>query len=406
MTHNGKLTRRWPAVEDSADRAADVLGRRLQTELFPLALANDAAQVSGWVASPRVNRSTSRGIHLFVNRRHVKARTLLHAVMQGFRQRLMKGQFPVAVCFVTVPPDQVDVNVHPTKHEVRFARQREVHGIVAGAVAAALDRADRERQPGAGGRAAPTPPDPPRIGEPREAFQIRPGKLPRTIPPVEPSAADRRAEGPAVQEGPRRQGSVWQEGRFGGMRIIGQFKRTYILCESAEGLVLVDQHAAHERIFYEQLHRRRAAANAGAQKLLIPETFELNHREAALLDELGETLTNLGFEIEPFGGTTYAVKAAPAMLVNGAIEPVIREILEKRLEAGGPQTPADALDASVKIMACHGAIRARQQLDERQVRRLLQQMDECDNPSHCPHGRPTWIRWTARELEKAFGREP
>ena len=169
--------------------------------------------------------------------------------------------------------------------------------------------------------------------------------------------------------------------------------------------MLLDQHAAHERVYYEQLYRRREAANAAAQKLLIPETIELNHREAALLETLRDELTPLGFEIEPFGGTTYAVKTAPTLLAGGEIGPVIREILEKRLEEGDKTSPREALDASVKIMACHGAIRARQHLDERQIRRLLQQMDECDNPSHCPHGRPTWIRWTTRELEKAFGRE-
>ena len=149
-------------------------GRSLQSDLFPLALENEAAAVTGWVAAPRVNRSTSRGVHLFVNGRHVKARALLHAVMQGYRQRLMKGQFPVAVCHVRVPADQVDVNVHPTKHEVRFARQREVHGVVAGAVAAALDQADRRQRPGTEGNTRqPRTPLPPVIRESTRGF-LRP----------------------------------------------------------------------------------------------------------------------------------------------------------------------------------------------------------------------------------------
>ena len=404
LTHNGRHTRRWPAAADGADRAADVLGRGLEKELFPLALENEAARVSGWVAAPRVNRSTSRGIHLFANGRHVKARTLLHAVMQGYRQRLMKGQFPVAVCYVDVPADQVDVNVHPTKHEVRFARQREVHGVVAGAVAAALDRADRRQRPGAAADTGTIPPPPSHISERREDFQPRTdGPRPATPDPLPAMAAP--ADAPTAAQGKHRQDGFWQEGRFARMRVIGQFQRTYILCEAEDGLVLVDQHAAHERIYYEQLHRRRAAVNAAAQKLLIPETLELNHREAALLENLQDALGTLGFEIDPFGGTTFAVKAVPAMLANGAVEPVLREILEKRLEEGDKASAEAVLDAAVKIMACHGAIRARQALDERQIRRLLQQMDECENPSHCPHGRPTWIRWTARELEKAFGRE-
>ena len=401
LIHNGKATRRWPAVSDSGDRVADVLGRSLQDDLFPLALENESAAVTGWAASPRVNRSTSRGVHLFVNGRHVKARALLHAVMQGYRQRLMKGQFPVAVCHVRVPADQVDVNVHPTKHEVRFARQREVHGVVAGAVAAALDQADRRQRPGAGRSPHPRTPLPSGIGESIRRYQQSsfdngtPARTPLTRPPAEPDPARET----------RRQANLWHQGRFARLNVIGQFRRTYLLCESEEGLIIIDQHAAHERVYYEQLKRRRGSTNAAAQKLLIPETIELSHREAALLQDLLPVLAPLGFGIEPFGGTTFAVKAAPLMLLEGELGPVIREILETALAAGSAAEPDAILDDSVKIIACHGAIRARQALDDRQIGRLLQQMDECENPSHCPHGRPTWVRWTQKDLEKAFGRQ-
>jgi DNA mismatch repair protein MutL len=404
LSHNGKTTRHWPAAREGLARVTDVLGRSLQGDLFPLALASEAAQVSGWVAAPRVNRSTTRSVHLFVNGRPVKARALLHAVMQGFRQRLMKGQFPVVVCYVAVPPDQVDVNVHPTKDEVRFVRQREVHGVVAGAVAAALDQADRRQRPGAGQDPAPKLAGPVTMAERIATYPSQP--VP-TRPPARilPQNNDRKGPARIPREAGQDQSELWRQGRFARLNVIGQFRRTYILCESEDGLVLIDQHAAHERIFYEQLHRRRPRTDAATQGLLIPETIELSHREAALLLDLGPALTPLGFEIEPFGGTTFAVKAAPAMLIKGAIGPVIREILEKALAAGGRATPENVLDDSVKIMACHGAIRARQDLDRRQIHRLLQQMDECVNPSHCPHGRPTWIRWTERDLAKAFGRQ-
>lgn len=403
LFHNGKTVRRWPAATDGINRVADVLGRSLQDDLFPLSLENDAARVSGWVAAPRVNRSTSRAVHLFVNGRHVKDRTLLHAVMQGYRQRLMKGQFPVAVCHVVVPADQVDVNVHPTKHEVRFARQRDVHGVVAGAVAAALDSADRLQRPG---RAADSPISPSLPTSIAEGLgKYRPQSAARQSSRRVPPGGRPRPHAPAPNRAARTdQTGLWQQGRFARLSVLGQFRGTYLLCESEEGLVIIDQHAAHERIFYEQLHRRRQTANAAAQKLIVPETVELGHGEAALLESLRNALAPLGFEIEPFGGTTYAVKAAPVMLVQGEIGPVIREILEKVRAGGGDPDLEQVLDDSVKIMACHGAIRARQTLDERQIRRLLQQLDECENPSHCPHGRPTWIRWTERELEKAFGR--
>lgn len=405
LIHNGKTTRRWPAAHDSLDRVADVLGRSLQSGLCPLNLESDAARVSGWAAHPRINRSTSRGVYLLVNGRAVKDRTLLHAVMQGYRQRLMKGQFPVIVCYVEVPADQVDVNVHPTKHEVRFARQREVHGVVSGAVAAALDLAERRQRPGAAGGREPGQPHDPILAERLAAYQSQPGT---TRPGKRLPTQDTHY--PAIQRAPaetteKGHAGLWPQGRFARLNVIGQFRRTYILCESEEGLVLIDQHAAHERIFYEQLHQRKHSANGAAQKLLVPETFDLSHREAALLEELLGTLAPLGFEIDPFGGTTFAVKAAPAMLLPGEIGPVLREIIEKALAAGAGASPESVLDESVKVMACHGAIRARQALDPRQIRRLLQQMDECENPSHCPHGRPTWIRWSEGDLAKAFGRQ-
>jgi DNA mismatch repair protein MutL len=404
LIHNGKTTRRWPAVQDSADRVADVLGRSLQKDLHALDLENDDARVYGWVAAPRVNRSTSRGVHLFVNGRAVKDRTLLHAIMQGYRQRLMKGQFPVAVCCLALPADLVDVNVHPTKHEVRFARSREIHGLVAGAVAAALDQADRRQRPGGSLRPVVTDPRPMTIADHHAPYHSQPSVLPLPRHKKSTKVGDGHIP-PTRRPRGESQAALWQQGRFARLNVIGQYRRTYILCESEEGLVLIDQHAAHERIFYEQLHRRHGRGNAATQKLLIPETIDLNHREAALLQEMGAALSPLGLEIEPFGGTTFAVKTAPTMLMNGEIGPVLREILENALAAGGHAAPESVLDESVKIMACHGAIRARQDLDPRQIRRLLQQMDECENPSHCPHGRPTWIRWSARELEKAFGRQ-
>ena len=341
---------------------------------------------------------------LLVNGRHVQAPALLHAVMQGYRQRLMKGQFPVAVCHVTVPADRVDVNVHPTKHEVRFVHQRDVHGVVAGAVAAAPERAERGRRPGTMPSAPSDRSLPSHVAETMTGYPPPPIDHPVSSAPGETQALPafvRPTSGPIKPQ----QTDLWRQGRFALLNVIGQFRRTYILCESDEGLVIIDQHAAHERVYYEQLHQRRQSINAAAQKLLLPETLELSHREAALLEGLREALAPLGFDIDPFGGTTFAIKAAPVMLLNGEIGPVIREILEKALAAGRQADPEGVLDEAIKIMACHGAIRARQALNDRQIRRLLQQLDECDNPSHCPHGRPTWIRWTQNDLEKAFGRQ-
>jgi DNA mismatch repair protein MutL len=188
------------------------------------------------------------------------------------------------------------------------------------------------------------------------------------------------------------------------LAFIGQLQDTYILCEGAEGLVVIDQHAAHERITYEQLRRRAGAGNAAAQRLAVPETLELDFREAELLGRLAPELARLGMEVEPFGGTTFILAAVPAHLAGGEAAPALRALLGDLLESGADPAPEETFEHCLKVVACHGSIRARQRLDARQVQRLLAQLDECDNPAHCPHGRPTWIRWSRGDIEKAFGR--
>ena len=403
LRHDGRSLRRWPPATDPAERVAAVLGASLRSDLLPLALTTEAVTVSGWAAAPRVNRRTARGIHIFVNGRPVRDRTVRHAILHGYRQRLMKGQYPVAVCYLSVPVAEVDVNVHPAKYEVRFVRQQAVHGAVAGAVHAALTAG--ERPPGSAppavlDRQATAPPSP-GLAESRAPFNRRRSWRDATSP------LSGRGMGPASTPSPSPplpQAALWPGGGFARLNVIGQLGNTYIVCASEDGLVLIDQHAAHERIYYEQLQKRDGMQNAASQPLLIPETLELDFREATALGAIQETLGRLGVAIEPFGGNTFIIRAAPDFLAQVELGPMIREIIERAAAAGVKPDPQALGEASLQIMACHGAIRARQRLDPRQMQRLLVQLEECDNPSHCPHGRPTWIRWTLRELEKAFGR--
>ena len=200
------------------------------------------------------------------------------------------------------------------------------------------------------------------------------------------------------------QTAIWQKKRFGDMRIIGQLHNTYIVCESEEGLILIDQHAAHERILFEMFSARSADQKQAVQRLLMPETIELGFREAGVLAKILPDLKELGLEIEPFGGNTFVVKAVPVLLAEREVKPLIIEIVEKIVEIGSAPGLAEALDKCRMIMACHGAIRANQALSETQIKGLLSQLDGCRNPSHCPHGRPTWIHWEIRSLEKSFKR--
>ncbi len=457
LTHNEKIVKNWLATDESIDRVVDVLGNDLKSDLLAINSQSDSLSISGWIASPRANRRTSRSIYIYVNGRFVHDRIVQHALFEGYAQRLVKGQFPVAVIFINVPFDEVDVNVHPAKNEVRFARQKDVHEAVRQTVAQTLHDMDR---PGWGPTGASADPGfqaaqgvaekmefergnseggmrNAEVGKVGVKFESRKSEVGKkvseagdsewkivsnyqdsasSIPDPESSAQQvphtshyetrhpvhaPRDPQPASRSS---QASFWQKKRFGDMRVIGQLHNTYIVCESEAGLILIDQHAAHERILFEMFSARSADRKPSVQRLLVPETIEPGFREAGVLAKILPDLIELGLEIEPFGGNTFVVKAVPVLLAAREVKPLIIEIVEKIVEIGAAPGLSEALDRCRMIMACHGAIRANQALTDKQIKGLLNQLDDCANPSHCPHGRPTWLRWELRMLEKSFKR--
>ncbi|MBW2540075.1 MAG: DNA mismatch repair endonuclease MutL [Deltaproteobacteria bacterium] len=391
LQHNGRTLKHWPSATDPFDRVVDVIGKDFKNELHRIKRDENAISISGWVSSARITRSTSRGIYVFINGRLVRDRVIQHALSEGYAQRLMKGQFPVAVLFIQVPFDQVDVNVHPTKHEVRFANQKRVHEAVAGAVAEILKVTDRSGW----GLKKTSEPIPSHISDQVSPFRFRPHSTPSNkTRPISVS-------GPTE---PPDQTTLWEKKRFGDLRVIGQLHNTYILCESAEALILIDHHAAHERVLYEQIKDRSAATQTSVQRLLIPETIECGYKESSILERLIPDLKEVGLEIEPFGGNTFVVTSVPSLLADREIKPLIIEIIEKMVEIGFAPGLKTVIDECLILMACHGAMRANQPLTDKQIRLLLEQLDGCDNSSHCPHGRPTWIKWTTPIIEKSFKR--
>jgi DNA mismatch repair protein MutL len=208
---------------------------------------------------------------------------------------------------------------------------------------------------------------------------------------------------PAATQTPEVTRPLWPEKSFGALRVVGQLHNTYIVCESEDGLVLVDQHAAHERVVFESLKSAYRRSAVSTQGLLVPETLELTHREAGILDTLIKDLNDMGLQIEPFGGKTYVIKSVPSLLAGRPVKPLVMEILEKVAEIGHGSLDR-ALDECLSIMACHGAIRANQKLAETQMKTLLDQLDALEHGSHCPHGRPTYIHRSLRQVEKDFKR--
>ncbi len=437
LLHNDRIVKDWATATNPMDRVVDVLGTAIKNSFFPVKRNSETVKVTGWVAAGNQNRSTARGIYLFVNGRWVKDRVIQHALFAGYRGRLMKGRYPVAVLFVQVPFDQVDVNVHPTKHEIRFARQKEVHGTVETAVADALRRSDPTRWNTAEQKTVRDTMDPPLVSEPAAGFrgsgaeeskavtnnsvgmESEGNRLTDRIDPIEPvaerpvpqassSGLNDEVQVPALPKPAgvpsARQTPLWKPRFFADLTVIGQYKGTYILCESPNGLILIDQHAAHERIVFEQLKNQSERKRPASQRLLLPETIDLGFREAQILEKLCPELDHYGLEIEPFGGNTFVVKALPTLLDSGDVPDLVSRIVEKTAEIGVNEKMDTILDGCLMVMACHNAIRAHQQLTQAQITAMLQQLDDCDNPSHCPHGRPIWIQWTTKELEKQFQR--
>jgi len=420
LIHNGKEIQNWPPVGSRLDRIIDVLGDDLKSSLYPLAFDTEDLSVSGWTSDPAVTRGTSQKIYIFVNGRLIRDRGVQYALFEGYRGRIMKGRFPVAVLFLRLPPDQVDVNVHPTKHEVRFARQKEVYDAVKNATA------ELWRRPAPVPWAEDPPPPLPEIREIQtDLFDQRPGKSsptdslpikkfgdmsPRVQQPdtevIPPASRSPEINDRLTMETPdSRQARLWERRKLADARIIGQFNNTYIICEGNDALMVVDQHAAHERIAYERLAAaRKNNARPPSQKLMIPETFDLGYRETAVISQMTDDLGTLGLEIEHFGGNTFVVKSVPTLIADREIKPLILEIAEAMDAFGYSPGLGAALDQCIILMACHSAIRARQSLSMNEMKALLDQLDQCENPRQCPHGRPTFVEWPLRTLEKNFKR--
>ncbi|MFW6080981.1 MAG: DNA mismatch repair endonuclease MutL [Desulfosalsimonas sp.] len=406
LDHNKKTVKDWPKAADHLERAADVMGNEMQGLLYPLEYSTSAAGVSGLVADPSVTRSGSSRIYVFVNGRFVKDRGIIYALCEGLRGRLMKGRFPVAAVFLDIPAGEVDVNVHPAKQEVRFLKQKNVIEAVKAAAAKALSA----------GQAGAVKKTGPAIRPPWEEEFPEHHQQQETAVVSEPAAGYAAREDNAVKKSrekpvtaPRQdihtQGDLFAKAFFSDTAVIGQFQNTYIICENSKELILVDQHAAHERIVYERLRKiREKSRNASSQRLLMPETVELGYRQAPSMEQLLPGLNSMGFEIEHFGGETFAVKSVPAELAEKRIGPLIADIAETAEASGGGAEISGILEQCIIVMACHGAIRANQPLTQQEMTALLRQLDACENPFNCPHGRPTILRWSADFLEKKFKR--
>ncbi|MGA2958932.1 MAG: DNA mismatch repair endonuclease MutL [Thermodesulfobacteriota bacterium] len=381
LFHEGKLLAHYPVRDDPASRIVEALGKEVAGKMYFFESRNGGVKVSGYAADPGLNRPNGRGLHLFVNRRPVRDRLLSHAVMESYRNLIPKDRYPVALLFVELPPSEVDVNVHPSKWEVKFSDSESVHRSVIRSVRGMLEKTPWLKEPPGQ-----------RGNELRESFDLYPHGEGKTSFPVSWPQAFRVESGTAARE---------PSSTFS---FLGQIQQTYLTFSSPEGLLLVDQHAAHERILLEKLLTRFSQGALPKQPLLLPEVMDLPAEEAKIVEDHLADLARMGFEMEPSGRRTFWVKSTPEILADREPMKTLKEMIKEISSWGRDADLQRSFDPLLKMMACRGAIQAYRPMGREEAQSLLADLQNCTYPSHCPHGRPTLIKITLTELEKMFGR--
>jgi len=354
-----------------------------------------AISVSGYIGIPSLHRAQRDHLKFFVNRRWVGDRSLGAAVTQAYHTFLPVGRYPVAVINVTIDPADVDVNVHPTKSEVKFRDQRQVFSVVQKSVRSMVVSA--APVPQIGSRFGPSPAHDSGVA-PEEAERWR-----RLAPGGGRSASQLGFE--AQRTLPDDEATSFQptSGGLPLLRVVGQVAQTYVVAEGPDGLYLVDQHAAHERVLYEQMQADRVGAKVAAQQLLEAVTVELSPAQAAILEAEADTLAEIGFDVEPFGGTTYRLRTIPEILLKTDPGTALADILSELAEGAVPLSRES--DERLIVTVCkRAAVKAGQTLSMQEMHDLIQKLERCSAPRTCPHGRPTMIHLSAAQLAREFGR--
>ena len=421
VSHNGKASRRYRAGDlDAAARLAETLGEDFSRSALRIDHSGAGLRLHGWIAQPHYSRASADQQYLYVNGRAVRDRSVAHAVKLAYQDVLFHGRQPAYVLFLELDPLRVDVNVHPAKHEVRFRDGRLIHDFVFRTLQEALAHTRAGVETGVATATAATGQPAPPWGAPSAEAGGTGGAGPAPFVPWTPApqplglrvddavgayAALYRA--PAGSHGPvpapQPQGLPAGEGEVPPLGYaIAQLHGIYILAENAEGLVVVDMHAAHERIGYERLKSAHDGIGLRAQPLLVPLALAVGERDADVAEREADTLAQLGFEVTRSGPQTLAVRSVPALLAHADPEALLRDVLADLREHGASRRVAAARDELLSTMACHGAVRANRRLTLPEMNALLRDMEATERSGQCNHGRPTWARFTLGEIDRWF----
>jgi DNA mismatch repair protein MutL len=449
LRHNGKTVYELPASEQLIDRIRLFFGSAMADQFIWVESQIDNVRLWGYVAHPSQSKSTRKGQYLFLNGRWIQDRSLQHALGEAYRGLLMTGRFPIAVLFLEMPADQVDVNVHPTKAEVRFRDGQQLYRLLLSALRTKFLSMDLDSEMSLRKPSQPGPPPDPAERQKLQLELVDWAKQQLTVPPPpprgeslphSPNSVGNSADQPQITDYGRENRSpaaadpsiagtsadqrftpatsfaadgirspVGETSTNSGPPPARQFRAMqvhdcYLVVETTEGITLIDQHALHERVMYEQLRRRVLDGVVESQRMLVPETIDVSPGEAALLIEHRDVLSQLGFEVEEFGKGTVLLSAYPAILQRADHARLVRDVAE---QLDGPEknpSRRDILDSLLQMMACKAAVKAGDRLAAEEIESLLEQRHLIDDAHHCPHGRPTALNLSRAELDRQFGR--
>jgi DNA mismatch repair protein MutL len=434
FVNNGREVVRAAPAKDLRERAYQIFGEEFLENLLEVNGGEpQVARVSGFISAPRDRRTSRDSQYLFVNRRFVRDRMIGRSLSEGYRSILPHGVYPAALLFVETPLEEVDVNVHPAKTEVRFRRQAAVADAVREAVRSALASANyvhpEEQEPvsfavrdqivtatAVVGSISPqpriefVPPPPPPIAQERpvveERFvEVSGDEIARDIEEMVQSAQSvKSVDLPPLNSAEKFAREVAPGSLSTNIRPLGQLDESFIIATDDEGLLLIDQHVAHERILFDKYRALESERRTDSQQLLVPETFDLTPAQAAVFDDLAPELENYGFELMRLSGRTVAIKATPADLPGSEARNMLAELLDT-VDAEKKSTPRETLrDEIAASLACHAAIKVNMPLAPEKMRWLIDRLLQTSSPTTCPHGRPVILRLKTRDILKGFHR--
>lgn len=430
LRHNGRMIHDLRRCRDAGDRlrrVALVCGPQFVEQVIEIERDAGALRLQGWVAAPTFSRSQADLQHFYVNGRSIRDKLVAHAIRQAYSDVLYHGRHPAFVLYLDIEPAEVDVNVHPTKHEVRFRDGRGVHSFIFSSLHRALGEV--RPQASATGYDAPSP-----LSAPAGRLNLLTGELTqqRAMELRDSAAAGAGLQGVAARAGDRGpvNAPLDSYARLYGAPSSGdgavapstaastegedetevpplgyalaQLHGVYILAQARDGLVLVDMHAAHERITYERLKRARDAEGIRSQPLLVPQAVAVSRREAAVAEEHAALFRSLGLVVDLAGEERLVIREVPVSLAGADVEQLLRDVLADLIEYGSSERIREHEDALLSTMACHGSVRANRRLTLPEMNALLRDMEATERSGQCNHGRPTWTALSMSELDRLF----